>query len=301
MELVEIYDKLKVRIIQIDEKYSLDYVEPKLDMPDSLNLTKLEYTPKTERELKELAAQQVEATVLAKENSISRTYEDKMNSLSIQYSKVVMEASQKLSDAQKAQDSEVDTIRKRLINNGLIFSTLFAKYEALAKQNYQSKAKDIETNKNNEVDLIEKQMNQAGQTRNARLKSLEQEKAARITASYNKLLEAEQSLKRSIDKYNTGLDEKEAKYQASRARAYESARNAAYNRAYNNSKLYMQMGETGYRRMVEKEKYAVAQDAFYPLRRDEANTILGFDSFLVSHLGTYYDAFEDWVNTVLLP
>ena len=301
LELLELYEKLKVRIIQIDEKYSLDYIEPKLDMPDSLNLTKLEYTPKTEEELMDLAAQQVEAAVLAKEASIYKAYTAKINSLSVQSAKVNMGAEKKLSAAQADQDTEVENIRKRLINNGLLFSTLYAKYESLAKQNYESKVNDINADKNNELELLSTQVTQAETAYQESLASLEQEKAARIAAAYQKLLEAEEALKRSIDKYNSGLDEKEAKYQASRARAYESARNAAYNRAYNNSKLYMQMGETGYRRMVEKEKYTVAQNAFYPLRRNEANTILGLDAFLVTHLGTYYKAFEDWVNTTLLP
>ena len=68
-----------------------------------------------------------------------------------------------------------------------------------------------------------------------------------------------------------------------------------------NAKLYAQLGETGLRQLVTREKYAVCQDAFFPLRREEAQAILTFDSFLRSHLGVYYDSFVAWINTTLLP
>ena len=300
-ELVVIYDELKKRIMLIDQKYSLDFVEPELDMPDSLGLEKLKYTPKTEEELMALAEQQVAATIISKQATLDKNYNTKLNSLANEITKAQQSLSQKTAALDEALEKELNDIHNRLVNNGLVFSTVYKKYEKQAQQNYKTKSKKLSADTDNEINLIVKQQNDATALYNESCQNLEKEKAARISASYQKLLEQEEALKRSIEKYNTGLDEKEAKYQASRAKAYENARRAAYARAYNNSKLYMEMGETGYRRMIEREKYALAQDAFYPLRRDEANAILSMDSFLIAHLGVYYDAFEDWVNTTLLP
>ena len=300
-ELVEIYDKLKVRILRIDEKYSLDYVEPELDMPDSLNLTKLTYTPKTPRELRTLAEDQVAATVISKQATLDKNYNTKIKNFATQVAKLQIWAKDKLAVVDNAYSKELSDIKNRLINNGLIFSTVKDKYESQAKQDYKEKNKQINADLQNQYDIIQREQSDVEEVYNQSCKDLVKEKEALLNKAYQNLIEQEEALKRSIEKYNTGLDEKEAKYQASRARAYESARRAAYNRAYNNAKLYLQMGETGYRRMIEKEKYAVAQDAFYPLRRDEAKAILSMDSFLVTHLGTYYSAFVDWVNTVLIP
>ena len=300
-ELVAIYDALKARIYYVDEKYSLDFVEPKLDMPDSLYLTKLEYTPKSEEELLALAEQQVEAYVIAKQASLYRSYNTKAKSLSAQRTKLKNDTDKKLAALNEEKEKEKESIRRRLVNNGLIFSSFSLNYETDTENKYKAKSDAILADTSKQLELSRSQQEQVTQAYQESLASLEQEKQARIRANYQKLQEAEEALARNIEKYNTGLDEKEAKYQASRARAYESARRAAYTRAYNNSKLYMEMGETGYRRMIEREKYALAQDAFYPLRRDEAKAILSFDAFLMTHLGTYYSAFVDWVNTTLLP
>ena len=300
-ELMEIYNELKKRIILVDERYSLDYVEPKLDMPDSLNLTKLTYTPKTEQELMELAEQQVAATIISKQATLDKNFNTKVKNFASQMSKMLVVVNEKMLALEKSFQQEMLDIRNRLVNNGLIFSTIKDKYESIAIDNYGENSNQLVDSYKNNLNIVKQQQQDAEEIYNQSCIDLAKEKEALVNKAYQKLVEQEEALKRSIDKYNTGLDEKETKYQASRAKALENARRAAYNRAYNNAKLYQQMGEIGYRRMIEKEKYALAQDAFYPLRRDEAHAILSHDSFLVAHLGTYYDAFVDWVNTVLIP
>ena len=37
-----------------------------------------------------------------------------------------------------------------------------------------------------------------------------------------------------------------------------------------------------------------------PLRRNEAQTLITVDSFLQSHLGSYYSTFVDWINYALI-
>ena len=300
-ELLEIYNALKARIILVDEKYSLDFVEPKLDMPDSLNLTKLTYTPKSEDELRDIAEQKAVPALFAKQAAIDQAYNTKDKNLYIKIDKLKLTKDKKLAALQEALDESLADIHNRLVNNGLIFSTISTKYEGQARQDYNNKSAQLNQDTEQEIALIKKEQDELEKIYIERCLNVREELALRIEQNYQKLLEEEEKLQRSIEKYNTGLDEKEQKYQASRARAYENARRAAYARAYNNSKLYMEMGEVGYRRMIEKEKYAVSQDAFFPLRRDEANAILAMDSFLVAHLGTYYSAFEAWVNTTLLP
>ena len=301
LELVEIYSALKVRVLQVDEKYSLDFVEPKLDMPDSLNLVKLTYEPKSEEELMELARQKVEASIISKQAQLDKNYNTKTKNLALQTQKQQLTTNQKLVALQKALDKEFENIHNRMVNNGLIFSTVTTKYQNKARQEHNEKVSQLNSDNEAALALIEQQQQDADALYKQSCDSLDTEAEARVQASYNKLLEDEESLKRAIDKYNTGLDEKETKYQASRAKAYESARRADYNRAYNNSKLYMQLGETGYRRMISMEKYIICQDVFYPLRREEGRAILSMDGFLVMHLGPYYDAFVSWVDTTLLP
>ena len=51
--------------------------------------------------------------------------------------------------------------------------------------------------------------------------------------------------------------------------------------------------------MMLAEKLTVAKVYFTPLSLEEAQCILDMDGFLVTHLGTNYSAFEDWVNVTL--
>lgn len=301
LELAEIYADLKIRIMKIDEIYSLDYVVPSLDMPDSLNLVKLEYTPKTEEELTTLATRQIEAAIIAKRATLDKNYNEKLSSLETQKTKALQSLTQKTKAAQTEYEEELENIRIRLINNGLIYSTIRDKYNAQAREKCKATQARLDEAYQDAIELANQQQKDAQRTYQDNCNSLAEEKSARITAAYQKLVADEEKLARNIEKYNNGLEEKEQKYQALRERTYENARRAAYDRVYKNSKLYMQMGEVGYRRLVEREKYYAAQDAFFPLRREEANAILAMDSFLMFHLGEYYDAFVDWANTTLLP
>ena len=300
-ELVQIYNNLKAKILQVDQKYSLDFIEPELDMPESLNLTKLTYNPKSKEELMSLAEQHVASYVISKQATLDKNLNAKFKSLSLKSKSTDLAASDKMLAAERAFEEERKSIHNRLVNNGLFFSTLYDKYDKEAQERFETKASELKAKHSIAIKFIEQEYKDAEDIYYEACNSLAKEKAAKINAYFLKLLADEEALKRSIEKYNTGLDEKEAKYQASRARAYEQARRAAYQRAYENSKLYMQMGETGYRRMIEREKYSISQDAFYTLRREEAKAILSMDSFLIVHLGVYYEAFVDWVNTTLLP
>ena len=47
----EQYKKLKEQLNKIDSQYDTTYREPQLDLPESLNLKKLEYTMPTEEQI----------------------------------------------------------------------------------------------------------------------------------------------------------------------------------------------------------------------------------------------------------
>ena len=299
-ELAERYAQLKVRVMDVDDKYSIEFVEPKLDMPDSLNLQKLEYTPKTDEELEVMAEEAVAAIIISKQRAIERSYSSKLKSLNVKSDKLTLTLSKAVSSTSEDYAKKKEAVRLKLINNGLVFSTVGNKYNTLLSEEHSSSIKKIVDYGERERGLINQEQKNAEEVYNESCVSLDKERQARIAEKIQKLKEAEENLRLSIEKYNNSLEEKEQKYQASRAKAYENARRAAYNRAYNNAKLYLEMGESGYRRLVQQEKYAVCQDFFYPMSKEDAKTILSFDSFLRNHLGTYYDTLVDWINHTLI-
>lgn len=299
-ELQDLYAKLKVRVLAVDRKYSLDYVEPQLDMPESLNLQKLTFTAKTPAELTALATQEVEASYIAKQRSLDSNYANKLKSYIARLAELTEKYDKKQRDLMDQFIIDIRSTKRKLINNGLLFSTVYndALYEINNKLNDDSNSLIAESSRYKQIVKDEQSATETAYKQSCA--SLEKEKQAKIKQVYQKLLEADEKLRVSIEKYNNSLEEKEQKYQASREKAYQSARNAEYDRMYNAAKIYAELGETGYTRRILQEKYAICQDAFWPLRREEAQTILTFDSFLRTQLDAYYSTFVNWINTALI-
>ncbi len=297
--LDEVYAKLKKRIIDVDEKYSLVAGEPHLDMPDSLNLVKLVFTPKSPTELSSIAEQRIAPQMLSKQRSVDSAYSSKLKSLSQQKDKINNDTFDKMDAAAADFEREKAEILRKVIDNGLYFSTVANKYNDLASKRYSETLGQLTDDNKQRQKAIAQQQTDAEQLYNEQCQSLQEERTARIADAYQKLTEEQREERTAIEKYNNTLEEKEQKYQASKAKAYETARRAEVTRALESAKIYSELGEVGFRRMIESEKYSLCIDAFVPLNRSEAQYILSLDSFLQSHLGTYYDAFVDWCNTVL--
>ncbi len=300
LELIAIYDALKVKVEAVDRKYSLDYHEPLIDMPESLNLTKLEFIPKTEQELTELANRQVEATYISKQRQLDTSKNNSMQSINKKYADLAEELRVKSQTLLNNYNAACDKLKIKLINNGLMYSTVNSKANAQARDDYDKSVRELNAQydvKREQID-DEKKYIETSYTQNC-LSLADEQKAAALKV-YDSLVESQYKEEQSVDKYNTGLDEKEAKYQAARAKAIEYAWEAEYDRAFNAAKLYQQMGANGFQEMKLTEKLNLCKQAFMPLKRNEAQTLLTVDSFLKTHLLDYYSAFVDWINYALI-
>lgn len=300
-QLLELYSNLKKRVLTIDEKYSLDYIPPQIELPESLNLIKLEYNPKTDEELHELAELEVQASLIAKQRSIDNDYTKTIKQLAADRSKLHERYSQKLAQMTVEYREECDTIRRKVINNGLLFSTVLTKYLNKALNDYTQRTEKNAENEFAESAIIDQEELDAENIFQASCDSLEVEKQAMLENAYQKLVEAEEKLKRDVETYNNRLEEKEQNYRASRERTLLSARNAEFYRAREATKIFEEMGEVGFRALISREKYAICKEEFTPLRKNEAQFLLEVDSFLIAHLGVYYSSFTDWVDTSLIP
>ena len=295
--MAEYEEKVKKPVDLIDRKYSLDYKEPLIDMPLSLNLPKLTFTPKTAAELRDQATEQV-----------MPGYYSALRKLDSALASDRIRIEQKLhtieENARKAQakllyefNAEVAQLRKKLTDNGILFSSVITKISDDARADYQYKVDESNTQTDSERVAVEQQRQAVEDDYQAAVKSLADESEAKITVVVNSLKAKQQAEQTSVDKYNAQLDEKEAKYQMSRAKAYEQARQAEYNRSYAAKKLYQQMGAVGYEDTMLWEKYNVFVKYFANFtKREEALALIQADSFASGHLKQYYSTLVDWVN-----
>lgn len=76
------YQKLKARFGEIDDKYSLVYIPPKLTFPPSLGLSHLTFEEKTAAELTAQATEQVLPSYTEKLRRLDESYRTKASDLS---------------------------------------------------------------------------------------------------------------------------------------------------------------------------------------------------------------------------
>lgn len=291
------FEPVKKQIDEIDRKYSLEYSEPLMDMPESLDLERLSFVPKTESELRALAEEKVQASYLEK----VRRLNEKMSSDEINIERKLQSVEQ---SARKEQarllanyNLTVEKLQQRLIDQGMIFSSVLTTCVEKYRKQYDEDVSNSNQTADAEREAVENQLDALRQKYDVSIQAVEQERAARAQAAYGSLLAAQQNEQRQIDKYNTQLDEKEKKYLLTRAKALEQARQAEYNRAYAARKLYQQMGAVGYENAKLWEKYNVLTKHFSNFtKREEALILVQIDNFVRSHLQDYYSTLVDWIN-----
>lgn len=288
---------VKNKIDQIDRKYSLNFKEPVMEMPESLDLPKLEYVEKSEAELKEEADNKVKASYIAGMRSLENRYATKLANIE----KRRQEAAEKARSDQVKYladfTRETNALRQKLVDNGMLFSSVIDRMTARLRVEYEQNV--TESNKTVEQkDLIlADERESLDKSYYNEKDQLDKERAAKSVDEYNKLLKSEQNKLISIEKYNAQLDEKEKKYQMARAKALENARQAEYNRSFAAKKLYQQMGATGYEQAKLWEKYNVLTSHFANFtKREEAMTLIEADAYVQTHLQQYYTTLIDWVN-----
>lgn len=291
------FDKVKAQIDQIDRKYSLDYNEPLMDMPASLDLERLTFTPKSEQQLRMLANEQVYASYL-----------EAMRRLDTGLSSDKIRIEQKLHSIEKNArtqqyklltvfNAQVAKMRKRLTDNGILFSTLITTQTEKYRKEYDAGLAESNTQADSERVAVQAQLTSVEEEYAAAKQGVENERNAKAQAVYNKLAQSQADEQERIDKYNTQLDEKEKKYLVTRAKALEQARQAEYNRSFAAKKLYQQMGATGYEETMLWEKYNVFVKHFANFtKREEALVLIQGDSYVRNHLQQYYSTLVDWVN-----
>lgn len=296
-ELRAEFEKVKLKIDDIDRKYSLDYVEPQLNMPESLNLPPLSYEPKTEEQLTALAEEQTLASHLSALARLQSANAADMLRIDRQLSDSDEKTRIKIADLLKKLNDEIEDVQRRITNAGMLFSTVAERIKFKLRRQYEQDVNECNTQADNTRQSLETERTALNDKYNQSVLSLEQQRQARINGLITELTEKERDELEKVQKYNAVLSEKETKYQMSRAKALEAARQAEYDRAYKAKKLYQQMGAAGYEESVLWEKYNVFVAHFANFtKREEALILIQGDNYVQLHLKQYYSTLVEWVN-----
>ena len=298
-ELIEYYSQLKEAIIRVDNKYSVDYVEPQLDFPPTLGLVPLQFTPKTEEELRALAHTQVEPEFVGKRAREKESYDKQYLSIYAQKTTLEKDHQQLLEKLLAEYNTATKKLYYKLVNHGLVYSTINTNATNEQREIYTNNVHSATADYEDELALLNHRVSVLKDIYEYNIEQLDQEQQVKEEKVYLDLVTQQEKQKTAIDKYNQTLAEKEVKYKASCEKSLQYARQAEYERALEASRLYAELGEIGIKQMMLEEKTTVAKVYFTPLTLEEAHTILDMDSFLINNLGSNYSSFVDWVDATL--
>ncbi len=292
------YKKLRNKMENVDNKYSLSYHEPQLDMPESLNLEKMTYEMPDEDELLKNAEQRTEADYITDKYKIEKAEtagRDKLDGERTQAERAEEELMKKLAD--KLQ-SDTRTVSDDTLKKGTARSSIRSEGLSEARSVHDSGVSQAQASKEEKLADIQRRLQQLAEQTASALSSLDQTRDAEIKETLEKLLAEAERQRDSVMKYNNTVEEKEQKYQAQREKAYESARQAENQRAMKAASLYAQLGASGVEEQKLNEKLSLAKQFFGTMSRAEAKSLLNSDSFMYAQLGKYYNYLTDFVNSL---
>lgn len=299
-QLLAGFAKIKTQVEAVDLKYSLDYNEPLLDMPESLDLPRIDYTAKTDEQIRSEADEQVLARYISDLYALEKNYNAAVNKT--ERALLSIEESVRKTLARLAAEFNVDAdeIRNKLINAGLLYSSALSKLTEKRRAQYQADVNNANTGAEAQREEINKQRQGLDENYQNTLDGIEAERQARAQTAYNNLKNKEEAERIRTEKYNAALEEKEQKYLYNRARAYENARQAEYSRAFAARKLRSQIGSVGYEKAILTEKYGILTRYVKSLgNKEEALAVVKSDSFCQVHLQDYYSSLIDYINRSL--
>lgn len=296
-ELLKEFEPVKVKIDDIDRKYGLDYCEPQMDMPESLDLPRLEYEPKSDEQLNRLADEQTYASYLANVNRLNVSNASANLRLDKRLSELEEKTRVKIATLHKKLNDELEDVNVKITNAGMLFSTVAERVKIKLRRACDADVEEANTRLDNDREAVETERASLNADHANALEDAENLRQAQIRQAYVKLAEDEQAQREKVEKYNNLLSEKETKYKMSYAKALEAARQAEYDRTYKAKKLYQQMGATGYEESKLWEKYNVFVSHFATFtKREEALALIQCDAYVQGHLKQYYSTLVDWVN-----
>ncbi len=300
-ELTEFYSKLKQKFFSIDVKYSLDYVEPQLNLPESLNLTPLTFDEKSQEDLRQQALIDVQPQITEKINNYNSQKASQLTLINQKITYLSQDHADALTKLQADYNSQYTLTDAKMRRNGLIYSTVFDATKTKLVTEYNQKVQTENADYQVQVEELTAQKQNISNLFDEKIASLDSEKADLCEEQYYTLVNKQENERQKVEKYNQSLAEKETKYQASCAKAKEYAREAEYERALNVSKLYASLGETGLKAQIKNEKLYCVKFYFASLNKEEAYYCLNSDAFMRTELGSNYTDLTDWIDLTLSP
>ncbi|MEG1707043.1 MAG: hypothetical protein RR291_06065, partial [Clostridia bacterium] len=187
-ELFGKYQNLLGKLQKIKDKYSDKYVTPEMELPKSLNQTKLSYNASSTDELTDIAKKSLEADKIDKTQKISSEMSKGEDILSNKMSDLEYETDTTAKELQKLLEEKKNAVLSDAVDKGVARSSIVEEAQNEVEAEYGQNEKQLLEKKTNQLNQLTEQLNQLYARTQLALEALSKSHDAEVSEKVRALL-----------------------------------------------------------------------------------------------------------------
>lgn len=291
------YDKMISSLVEIDNKYSSNYVEPTLNLPDTLGMEKLTYQQPTQEAIEAQAQTDLLPDYLEDKANIEISKKKDTDTISNQIKQKENVKTEKIRSLSELLEEKIQQVKNTAVNKGTSRGSIVGSAISAAESDYAQDVESVNLSAQAENELLAEKLSQIEEEAKMLLEALAQTHDAELKSKITKLLSEAEEKRQEIIEYNNKLAEKETKYIADAQTDYAKAKQDELKRVLNILDFTNEHGIEAVNQAAAQEKYRVAKNYFDTLSPQVAWDIFNTSGGLESMLGDYYAALYAYVKT----
>lgn len=286
--VVDSYNKMISDLTEIDDKYSSSYVQPVLDLPETLGTQFIEYDQPTIGQVQAQAKEELLPSYIEDKAEIEADAKSKSDTVKNSITSAENTKVQKIKNLASQLESKIEQVKNTAVTNGVARGSIMDSAVTSATDDFNAQADSVSTQTANEQAVLQDKLNQIEEQAELLLAALEDTHDAELKARVTKILQEVAEKREEITKYNNTLSEKEAKFVLDAKVEYEKAKQNELKRVVDVLELSEELGADYVKAQAEFEKFQIAKKYFDTLDPSVAWNVFSTNGGLSSVLGDYY-------------
>ncbi len=264
--------------------------------PQESGLETIEYTPKTDEEITQLATDTYKGKYDKKKNDLTASSLEKENSLMTEASEKEAEKENELGELKSQRDSLYESAKNNAVKNGLSRSSIMNTQLEGVDNSYKAQTDNVKKIYDIEMDSISNQIEILLSEREAALEALDLQYAGDVKNKIDSLTEERDKLTKEYAEYNQKVLEKQKDYAIEREKQINDYLEEKAQQDKIKAEYEKEFGYSGEKKENYEQRYKIASDFYNSLSADIAVDALKASPTMKYYLGIYYDTLLDNLN-----
>lgn len=280
----DLYQELDALKAEYEDAVKSPSKLPDLELPDKLDLDKLEFEKKSEEELRQQAKTRLEAEYEKGIAELEKKTEDNIATLKYNIDSKKNAADSKRDTLEDTYGAKIKSAENTALKRGLARSSIITQQIEGLKNDRSSAVTDLDKGLITDIEYLQKKIEAASDRLNEAQNNFDGEMAAEIEKELLELIDQQEDRYQKVLKFNNDVEKKQADYLRQKEAALIN-RSQAENEQLKTSVLY---GNEAARQNYAKNVMDAVSGYFEGMDRKDALNLLENDAKLKNALGVYY-------------